>query len=91
MSLKILYFYSNNCHFCRKFNDEWSNFKVMVSSISNIEIIELINSDSNNELYSKFNIRGVPTIVLLSNNINQHYTGNRTAKDLYAYISQLSI
>lgn len=91
MTLKILYFYSDRCHHCTNFKDEWTKFKNMILGNNNVEYVEIINNNKHNELYSRFNIRGIPTIVLLSDNINQEYKGDRTASELYSYISRLNI
>ena len=57
---KILYFSSTWCQPCK-------NFKPIMESLSNEMAVQFIDIDSNPQLVAEYNVRSVPTIVVVSN------------------------
>ena len=62
---QLLYFSASWCAPCRA-------YKPLIESLQSEMSITFINVDSNPETASKFNVRSVPTVVILENDMEKH-------------------
>ena len=71
---KFLYFSAPWCGPCKMFSP-------LMEDISATMAVEKINVDENQELASKYNVRSVPTVILLENDVEIWKTVGVTSKD----------
>ena len=83
--IEVMYFYTDWCVFCKKFNPEWIKFKQLSDTTNNIRYIE-INEELNNTKYLNYKITEYPTILINYNNIITEYTEDRIAENIHKYI-----
>ena len=71
---KFLYFSAPWCGPCKMFSP-------VMEDISETMTVEKINVDENQDLASKYNVRSVPTVILLENDVEIWKTVGVTSKD----------
>jgi protein disulfide-isomerase A1 len=79
---KIVLFHRPDCGYCRKLKPEWAKFEKM----SSIET-QQIDINDHKDLADKYNIQGVPTIILFKGETSIEYKGERTAESLLKFIN----
>lgn len=85
----LYYFYSTWCPYCNEFSKEWEQYKNKIAQNNiNINIIE-VNNCENNELCTKYNIEGFPTLIFQLENNFIKYNNSYTADELYTFTLNL--
>tara|TARA_B000000477_G_scaffold124573_1_gene132769 strand:- start:3616 stop:4062 length:447 start_codon:yes stop_codon:yes gene_type:complete len=80
---ELLYFSSENCGHCKKFNQTWEN-------IQHTDIIKQKFVDGTaefKEVEDKFNITHFPTILLVNGDKTIEYDGERTEGDIVKWLN----
>ena len=81
---KVIYFYKDNCKFCKDFNQTWNKLK----KLKNIHFVK-INGDKNKSLLNKYNIEIYPTIIKIKNNKSTKFpSDDRNLNDLKNFIKK---
>lgn len=84
---EIVLFYAPWCGHCKKMMPEWDSLGNKVGNVN----VKKINSDEHNELVSKNNVQGFPTIIYFKNGMNngdgEVYEGSRDSTSLRNWIS----
>jgi len=70
---KFLYFSAPWCGPCKMFSP-------LMEEIGQTYTVEKINVDENQELTNKYNVRGVPTVILVENDVELWKTVGVTSK-----------
>ena len=76
-------FYRKDCHFCQDFMPVWTK---IVNNLPNNIKYEEIECNENTKKANEYNITGVPTIILLVNNKQQIYMGDRSYNDINKFL-----
>jgi len=79
----IMLFYKKTCHFCSEFLPTWYR---IVNDLPNDVKYEEIECNENVKKAAEYNITGVPTLILLSNNEKKIYMGNRSYNDISRFL-----
>ena len=83
----LYYFYSNNCPNCTKFNSTWNTVSSKLANIKSLHSRKIDTDDSKNEgITFYYNIKRVPTIVLVTPNSTTEYSGAHNINDLYTFV-----
>jgi len=82
--LVLLDFYSDTCQPCKRL---MSDLDEIIEEFSNLKI-EKINIMDNYDLTVKYNIRSVPTLVLLKDEDHTSYIGYKGKDDLRQFLNQ---
>ena len=86
-TIKVLYFYKDNCKWCSQFNKTWSLLKKVLinESVSFMKI----NGPENPKLSSKYEIKLYPTILKIEHGNPVYFeSDNRTANALKDFIKK---
>jgi len=79
----IMLFYKKTCHFCSEFLPTWYR---VVNDLPNGVKYEEIECNENVKKAGEYNITGVPTLILLSNDEKKIYMGNRSYDDISRFL-----
>jgi len=82
--LWLLYFYSEWCSPCREFADAWEE---SYSSLKGVVKMGRIDAEWERSLSRHFGIRHLPTIVVVSGSLSEHYTGALSKEGLIDYVN----
>ncbi|AAV50709.1 thioredoxin domain-containing protein [Acanthamoeba castellanii mimivirus] len=84
----VLYYFNNpSCPHCKNFSSTWDMLKNNFRSINNLSLKEISTDKQENEhLVFYYNIRRVPTIILVTPDKNLEYSGNKSLEDLTQFI-----
>jgi len=78
---KVLYFTASWCGPCKKMRP------IVEQMINDGSPIEILDADTELEFIKKYNIRSVPTFILLNNDVEiNRITGAKTKEDLQKFI-----
>ena len=84
----LLLLHMNGCGHCKKLMPEWDNF--MRNNNNSGLIIKSVEMDEDPSLAKRYNVEGLPTILLLDENGEkiETYEGERTASALTEYANR---
>ncbi|RLV96211.1 Protein disulfide-isomerase erp38 [Spathaspora sp. JA1] len=86
----LIYFYSDSCKYCVKFNPVFENLSVLFNNLTNSSTFQILktNARKNKRLSELFKIQHYPTIKLLEYKTKQIFTyeGNRDLTTLLEYL-----
>ena len=84
--VKIILLYSKTCSHSISFIPVWQKLKQLKKE--NVEFIEIENTDDKNDLFSKYNIKYVPTLIVQYDNKKDFhvYQGNRTLENVLEFL-----
>lgn len=88
-SIIFYYFHKKGCGYCQDFNEEWEKLNKEISSNNDLKNVELrkINVAEENELSKKYDIKGVPTLILQVNSQKAiEYNGKREVKNILEFL-----
>ena len=83
ISATVMLFYKKDCHFCQDFMPVWTK---IVNNLSNNIKYEEIECNENTKKANEYNITGVPTIILLVNNTQIIYMGDRSYSSINNFL-----
>lgn len=84
----LVYFYADWCGFCKKFTDNWEALKKSTINDKTGETVILKEFESSNkEMMEKYNIKGYPTIKLISKNKVIDYELAREVSAIKSWVS----
>ena len=91
-NIKIYLFYAEWCGYCKQFAPIWKIFKEkIIANKSNynadIEIIDVEESKCN-DLCTKYNINGFPTVIFHIDDNIINYTGGRNVESLELFLNK---
>lgn len=79
---KLLFFFSPSCGHCKNFMPEFEKFERIADADLEIQKLEV---SENAELAKRYNVEGVPFVILLVGDKKIKYDGTREAKDLLKF------
>jgi thiol-disulfide isomerase/thioredoxin len=86
---KILLFYAPSCPHCKSLMDGdqsvWNTLKQKHNSNQNVSLEE-VNANNNPELATKYEIKGLPTIVMAKGSSTKVYSGDRSLQSIDQFI-----
>ena len=82
--IEFIYFYMNNCKYCKQFNPTWVK---LIRKYNSIIKLKKIDGPSHPNLLKKYNISHFPTLLLLANKPIE-YKGNRSMSDIVKFINK---
>lgn len=84
---EIVFFSSNGCSWCEKFQPTWDSFYNNLNSSHRVALIQ-IKSNERPEMIEKYGVKTFPTILYLKDGkMADKYTGDRSYEDLKRYHS----
>lgn len=84
----LYYFYSPGCPHCDNFSPAWEEVFSRLKNVKNLTIRKVDTSKPENEnLAFYYNITGSPTVILVTPDKNIEYFGNRSAEDVYQFVT----
>ena len=84
----LYYFYSPNCRFSQQFSPAWSTVANKLQSINLVSPRAIDASKQENEhLAFYYNVRGYPTVILVTPDKHIEYSGDRSPDDLYRFVA----
>ncbi len=87
MPYMFYYFSSPKCVHCKKFNQIWNELEKRLEDINNISLKKInVNNPKNTDLVDYYNIKGVPTLILVTPEKTIEYEGDRNLEYLYSFI-----
>lgn len=82
-NIKLMLFYKASCPYCKDFMPIW--YKI-VNNLSNNVMYEEIDCEKDLKKANEYQITSVPTIILLINNENKMYMGDRSYPDIMRFL-----
>jgi thiol-disulfide isomerase/thioredoxin len=87
MPYMFYYFSSPKCVHCKKFNPIWTQLEKRLEDINNIALKKInVNDPKNTELVDYYNIKSMPTLILVTPDKTIEYEGDRDLEYLYDFI-----
>jgi len=81
---KLIYFYMDNCKWCREFHKTWLKIKKQHKNIKFMKI----NGEKNKKMKQKYNIKTYPTLVLIENKDFKLFKDERTIENINRFLSE---
>ncbi len=81
---RVVLFYRPFCIHCQRIKPEWDKFEEMADKDTIVEKVNM-GEKANRDLYAKYNIEGVPTVMMFKGDKAVLYDGDRTAEDLLKF------
>ncbi len=83
------YFYSPNCGWCRQFAPTWNQVAQRVRNLQGVSTksVNAEGTENDKNLAFYYNVKQYPTIILQTPTKYVEYNGNRTADDLYNFVT----
>tara|TARA_B100000963_G_scaffold334203_1_gene327193 strand:- start:2594 stop:3223 length:630 start_codon:yes stop_codon:yes gene_type:complete len=82
-SKKLIYFYMKDCKWCDKFEKVWLKLKKKNKDIKLVKI----NGPRNKRLKEEYGVKGYPTLILVTEEGKETFTGKRNYKTVQEFIS----
>lgn len=89
--IKIIYFYTEWCPYCKKSKPEWNSFKELIDLQTFSDRIEFneVDCDKEPEIANKYKIEGYPTIKLIYNGEIYDYDAKPESKMLLEFVESI--
>ena len=85
---KLIYFYMNNCKWCKEFQKIWPKIKKeKIIKNKNIRFMK-INGEKNLKMKKRYNIKTYPSLVLIEGKDHKIFKGERTIENINRFISE---
>ena len=90
-SMKLMLFYKAGCPYCENFLPTW--YKIINNLPNNVayEEIEVESGEASRKKASQFKITQVPTVILLVNNVEKSFDGNRSYENIRRFLKNNGI
>lgn len=85
IKVTVQLFYANWCGHCQRFKEEWGKLKKMLEEKG--MLWEEYEADKDGGKMDEENIKGFPTIRIISNGSKNEYNGERTANAILLFIT----
>jgi thiol-disulfide isomerase/thioredoxin len=84
----VYWFHTPNCGHCRRMEGDWNKLKNLLKEYPNIKLTKIdVSKPENQQMSQDYEVEGVPHIVKEKNGKRDVYSGNRSAQDLFKWIS----
>ena len=87
---KVYWFYMDSCGYCINMKREWELFEKLCQNTLLVPIRIDYKDPTNIHLVNKYQIKSVPTIILLTKNSTTTYRGPRKANAIYKWAIETS-
>tara|TARA_X000000368_G_scaffold400580_2_gene372586 strand:- start:10296 stop:10781 length:486 start_codon:yes stop_codon:yes gene_type:complete len=91
--IRIMYFYTEWCPYCKKAKPEWSKFQTYINNITrNLDYniyLTTINCDEQKDLADKYNIEGYPTVKLIYKSDVYDFDAKITKNNLIEFLESI--
>ena len=91
--IRIMYFYTEWCPYCKKAKPEWSKFQTYIDNITrNLDYniyLTTINCDKQKDLADKYNIEGYPTVKLIYKSDVYDFDAKITKNNLIEFLESI--